>query len=248
MERHNFKNKPLREAIFELRWNVLDEQDHSFSLLLGRLFDKLQSEYPYYEKLANASIPLELAQHMIQHRLRKSEKEWPLVQIGPGIITLNFTNSYDWKTFSRSIMDLVNVIFAVKPDIKVNNLFLRYINSIEFNYSEKDIFKFLKDKMKINAELGSSLFAGENVSNTPKSLQLRYSFEVLKPKGFIVLSIVKGASDGKEALIWEHSMYSNYKEPFTAQNNIFEWTCEAHGVIEKWFFEIIKGELERRFL
>ena len=41
-----------------------------------------------------------------------------------------------------------------------------------------------------------------------------------KTKGFIVLSIVKGASDGKEALIWEHSMYSNYKEPFTAQNNI----------------------------
>ena len=65
MIRKVLKNKPLAEAIFELRWELQEpaqgmKVDPHYKILIGVMYDKV-------------------------------EDEWPLIKIGPGIITLNDT-------------------------------------------------------------------------------------------------------------------------------------------------------------
>ena len=100
----NLKNKPLIEAIFEIRWKLQEGPekgmriDPHYKLLIGRIYEKIKDKYTFHEQLPTASMPDEIAGYIIQHRFRKKENEWPLIQLGPGIITLNDTKSLPFCT------------------------------------------------------------------------------------------------------------------------------------------------------
>ncbi|WP_367363325.1 TIGR04255 family protein [Mesotoga sp.] len=50
--------------------------------------------------------------------VRKEQESWPLVQLGPGIITLNATEDYSWDDFSYRIDRLIENFFESYPDPK----------------------------------------------------------------------------------------------------------------------------------
>src|SRR3989338_2714408 len=99
----HLSNKPLVEAILEIRWALQGfpniQTDPHYKILLGRLFDRISSVYQKHQPLPAASIPDEMAGYIVQHQLRIRENDWPLVQVGPGIITLNETAAYTWDDF-----------------------------------------------------------------------------------------------------------------------------------------------------
>ncbi|MBP8986104.1 MAG: TIGR04255 family protein [Syntrophobacterales bacterium] len=69
------KNKPLVEAILEIRWKLQGlpsgpQVDPHYKLLLGRLFDRMLKDYPEHEQLPTANVPDELVGHVVQHRFR----------------------------------------------------------------------------------------------------------------------------------------------------------------------------------
>ncbi len=104
MVRHSLKNKPLLEAILEIKWalsphseNIGNGTDPHYKILLGRMFDKISDTgglYPIHEELPAARIPDEFAGHIVQHRFLVEAGGWPLIQLGPGILTLNETENY----------------------------------------------------------------------------------------------------------------------------------------------------------
>jgi len=49
--------------------------------------------------LPTAQIPDELSPCTIKYRFRKHKDGWPLIQVGPGISAINFTEKYDWESF-----------------------------------------------------------------------------------------------------------------------------------------------------
>ena len=53
---------------------------------------RLQKEYGIIQHVLPESVPVPLSMHFVRHRFRKSKDGWPLVQVGPGIVTLNETN------------------------------------------------------------------------------------------------------------------------------------------------------------
>ena len=60
-EREDLPNKPLVEAIFEVQWALSSvegqaEVDPGFRILLGRLYDRVRSEYPFLENLQTRSV------------------------------------------------------------------------------------------------------------------------------------------------------------------------------------------------
>jgi len=96
--------KPLVEAIFELRWKLQEPTpgikiDPNYKLLVGGIYDKIRQSYPFYEQLPTSALPDEIAAYVVQHRFRKATDGWPLVQIGPGVITVNDTEGYTWDDF-----------------------------------------------------------------------------------------------------------------------------------------------------
>ena len=256
MERKILKNKPLVEAIFELRWELQEQQsgvkiDPHYKILIGRIYDRVRNEYPYHEQLPTATIPDEMAAYIVQHRFRKEKDKWPLIQIGPGIITLNDTEGYVWEDFKVRITNLLNILFDAYPNaernLKINGLLLRYIDSVNFDYEKDNIFNFLNENMKITVKLHEKLFENTGVSKLPYRFDLRFSFPSTKPKGVVHLRFVRGKRRESDALIWESAVQSIGEDAPKLKEEIAIWVNESHDLTDDWFFKIIEGELLKRF-
>ena len=256
MEKIILKNKPLVEAIFELRWELKEIQpgvkiDPYYKILVGRVYERINKKYPYYESLSTSIIPDEIAGYIVQYRFRKEKDKWPLVQIGPGVITLNDTAGYEWNDFEKRIYELITVLFELYSDagknLKVNSLLLRYIDAIEFDYEHEDIFSFLREKMKVNIDFNKEIFEKTNVSERPADFDFKFSFPSTEPKGAIHMRVLKGKIKTSDALLWETMVNLIGESIPQGKDMIFDWIKSAHELTHKWFFKIIEGDLQRRF-
>lgn len=257
------KNKPLLEAIFELRWELQEIQDNinkmgpdigldpQYQILIGRIYDRINKEYPFYEKLPSAKMPEEISGYIVQQRFRINKDKWPLIQLGPGIITLNDTDNYSWMDFENRIRELIDNLYEAYPDaeknLSFNKIQLRYIDSVNFDYENNNLFEFLKENMKVFIKLPNSLFEGEQINSIPIGSDLRFSYTLNQPKGTINLRFVLGTRKDEKALIWETTIVAVEKDVPQTKEDIIIWANEAHKLSHDWFFKIIKGELEKRF-
>ncbi|MBU4293342.1 MAG: TIGR04255 family protein [Actinobacteria bacterium] len=255
MKRIILNNKPLLEAIFEIRWELeqsnLGPIDPHYKILIGSLYEKIKEEYPFHEQLETANFPDGMISYVTQHRYRTGEKGWPLVQIGPGILTLNDTVNYKWEKFERRIINVVNALFEIYPDmenkLRINKLLLRYINSINFDFSKDNIFEFLKNKMKSNINLSADLFEKTGVNYLPNGFNLIFNFESTKPKGIISLRFSKGKKLNIDSLIWELVMQTRSFEEKVSIKFLKDWIKKSHDLTDDWFFKLIEGDLLEGF-
>jgi len=255
MPRKVLKNKPLVEAIFEVKWALKDiaeglRIDPHYKILVGSLFSKMKGEYPFHEMLPAASIPDDIAGHVIQHRFRKGKNQWPLVQIGPGILTVNDTEGYIWEEFEQKVIQAISALLEAYPEpeaLKINSLLLRYIDAVEFDFASSNIFEFLADKMKTTVQPHSGLFSATGVDSIPLSFDWRFSFPCARPEGVIHLRFIRGKKENADSLIWETMVQSADEQVLSLQEKIPDWLNDAHALTDDWFFKLIEGELERRF-
>jgi len=256
MQSKELKNKPLVEAIFEARWQLqaqaaLVNVDPHYKLLLGRFFDQIRTKYPHHEQLQSASIPDEFVGYTVQHRFRQEKDGWPLVQIGPGIVTCNETSKYTWTDFHARANETARVLFNAYPEptaLKVQSLVLRFINAVEFDHSKNDVLQFLREKMKVNVALPNDLFSSSNVGCQPTMFQWQATFPCTSPKSAITLRFATGTRENSPALVWETMLQSNADDAdITSPCKIGDWLGGAHHIADDWFFKLISGDLERSF-
>lgn len=257
MALENLTYKPLIEAIFEIRWET-DQSLESISapntqLILGRLFDKLNSTYPQYEQLPSADIPEHMAAGIVKYRF-SSENKWPLVQIGTGVLTVNDTENYLWTEFRDRVIDVVTQLYNVHPNkeqLKITSLSLKYIDAVDIDY-EDDIYSFLQKKMQLNLSLNNLLFQDTPINRKPIQLDLSLAFNCDKPKGFINFRLLKGQKTDdteiiSDAIIWEITIQSNEDNISDIPSQLGQWLEEAHSVSHNWFFTLVEGDLLRSF-
>lgn len=255
MTKKTLGNKPLVEAIFELKWDLQESvsgmgTDPYYKLLIGGIYERIKDEYPFHEQLPTATMPDELAAYVIQHRFRKNENGWPLIQIGPGIITFNDTEGYTWENFKESSIRMLNTLFETYPDaeanLNVDGLLLRYIDATAFDFENDDILVFLKEQLKTEINLYQKLFEGTEVSNLPLGFDMRFSFSSAKPKGNVHLRFGRGKKEDSDALMWETVVQSVAEDIPKDAEGIVTWITEAHDLTDDWFFKLIEGELQTR--
>lgn len=116
------RKKPLVEVILEVRWGptlAVDapppDPDPNYSLLVGRLFDRVRQAYPFHEQLPTAQLPDQMVPGVPQHRFRPAPNDWPLVQLGPGLLTVNETAKYTWSDFRSRAMVAVEHLYTAHP-------------------------------------------------------------------------------------------------------------------------------------
>lgn len=244
-------NKPLVEAILELQWHVSPEQgDPHYTLFPGRLYDRVVSLYPFHEPLPTAIIPQPVIQNIVQHRFRSKENGWPLIQIGPGIVTLNDTEGYTWRDFGQRAKELVENVFQTYPkpeELRFTSLLLRYIDAVEFDYTAGDVFRFLEDKLRTKIVLPFELFNNVPVDRVSTGFNFQAVFPTSVPKGSIGVRFATGTHHDKSALIWETAVRSRDDDLPKIPDGFGEWVEAAHRLTDDWFFKLIEGELERRF-
>lgn len=256
MVRKILKNKPLVEAIFELQWELQEPSpgmklDPHYKILIGRMYDMLRDKYPFHEQLPTATMPDEIAGYVVQHRFRKDKDKWPLVQVGPGIITLNDTDRYIWENFEKRISHVLDKLFEAyinaENDLKISRLLLRYIDAVDFDYGKDNIFDFLKEKMKMNIEIYEKLFEETGTSKLPLNFDLRFAFPSVSPKGAMHLRFGRGKRKDIDALVWETTVQSVGNDAPKVKEGIVTWVKAAHDLTDDWFFKIIEGELLKEF-
>jgi len=247
-------NKPLVEAIQEVKWH-LDATPHGthtdphYRLLLARLSDRVTDDYPEHEELPAASVPDELAANVVQHRFRVGAGLWPLIQVGPGIFTVNSTADYSWSSFRPRVTTAVKTLYDAHPkvgELQITSLVLRYIDAVNFDFEKKSAFDFLK-KLKLHVSLPDSLFSDTGVASKASNLALHWSFACIRPKGFLSLRFARGQNAKGPALVWE-TIVESAADDLPRMPESFEiWLDDAHNLTHDWFFKLIEGDLERRF-
>jgi len=254
--RKDLKNKPLVEALLELRWVLPGSsspgliEDPNYRILLGRFFERVKDDYPAHESLPTAGVPDSMVGHIAQHRFRTKVNGWPLVQLGPGLLTVNDTASYTWDDFQARCESVVARFVESHPaiaDLRLDSLALRYIDAVAFDASKEDVFKFLRDKMKTNVALPTNLFDGPDVTPAPSTFTWQAVFPNRKPEGTVVLRFATGIRESQPVLLWETLVSSQSGQTPKIPEGFPQWLREAHDITDDWFFKLIEGELERRF-
>ena len=271
MGREPLKNKPLVEAILEVRWALQSARakgqlpmgvvpstvgpdgvpvvhlDPHFRLVLGRFYDRIQGEYPTHESLPNAYLPDLVVGQQVQHRFRHKDG-WPIIQLGPGILTVNDTDKYKWEDFLPRCIQAITTLFDAHPEpgkLKIESLVLRYIDA-----AQGDIGAFLKEKMAVQCALPDALFKESPVQPTPGTFRWDTSYTCSSPPGKIALVFSTGGRENKAAMIWETVLKSHGAEIPKMPDDFETWLDAAHKVTDDWFFKLIEGgsgELKKRF-
>ncbi len=246
---------PLVEALVEIRWKLQPSGgelgiDPHYRLLLGRLSDKVAAKYPAYERLPVASVPEELAAYLVQHRFRYGQGDYPLIQVGPGIMTFNETSKYEPSDFSERVVEAIRLLYDAHPassELEMESIQLRYINAEEFDYEQNNAIEFLREKMGVEFSLPPRMFADFGVKSSPRGLSWHSAFRSSSPPGDVILRIATGEREGHRSLIWETMMVSAGTEvpPMSAGFN--QWFHDAHRIADGWFWTLVSGELERKY-
>ncbi len=256
MPKEDLKYKPLVEAILELRWELEKAvgkglpADPHYRILLGRFSERVRDEYPHHEPLASASVPDQLVAHTAQHRFRATAGGWPLVQLGPGLLTINETDGYTWTDFQRRCEAGVKRLMDAYPGeqgMRVQQIALRYIDAVAFDYSKENAFGFIKEKMKTTMALPSNLFTGNQVQPDPASFKWEVSYPNKRPEGVVTFHIGTGSRKGEPVIVWETLVVSKSPSIPELPDGFPAWLSEAHDITDDWFFKIIEGDLHRRF-
>lgn len=249
------RNPPLIEAIFELRWELEEKANGSLydpytKILPGKLLAKIESEYPFYEELPTAEMPDEILAYIVKYRFRKDKTSWPLVQLGSGIITLNDTENYEWGVFFEKITQLIESFLEVHPkknDLIFNEISLRYVDALPFNFERDNVLEFLKDNLNIVSEIPNGLLEDLGISNYPQSVNLYYSFPLSKPIGNLNVRFGRGKTNDQDSLVWETVVELNDLEQIGDKDSILKWVEEAHTLTHNWFFKLVDTELLEEF-
>ena len=252
--RKTLKNKPLLEAIFELHWQSKDdsaELNAAYPLWLGSFYNAVKSRYVFHEPLAGYGLPNDLVGNVICNRFRAADGEWPLVQLGPQIATLNDVHGYSWDdTFYPGIVDLIDVIQKTHPladHIGLTKLALRYIDAVDIDIPGLDVVGFIKKHFGIGLGMNPDLFLDSSLGGSPLSADIAIEFPCASPKGSLKLRFSNGNGNQASTLIWETLFVSEFDKLAISDEGITSWAQQAHDRTSGSFFNLIDQDLSRRF-
>jgi uncharacterized protein (TIGR04255 family) len=236
-------NAPLLEVIFELRWKVTSKEDLAkCQYLHGDLFAVIKEDFKYREALVAPEVPMELYQNFPAHRFRVAQNDYPLVQVGPGLLTLNTIDpKYIWEDFElliqKTIQNFLKVYkFELKDEI---TLALQYLDFFEFNFETNDVYAFLSNNL--NTSVKQDFY---NNQSHPDNLNLVFQYNT--NLGSLTISIARGRNiQKKDGIVIRTAVYSKSLVPNIKL--IHDWLSKSHEFCSQLFKDMTKGELYKSF-
>lgn len=249
-----FNNSPLAEAWLELKWGLhTTEQgfvrDPGYPLALGRFFNLINARYPFQEQLPNEDVPADLIPHLVRFRFRRELDGWPVIQLGPGIATVNLIGSnYSWHVFRPEIEYLVaNVVAAYEQtdfDLKPESVSLRYRNIFDYDTSAT-VLSFLG---QLNTHINLPFLEDVALS----AADVRFDIPSIVTDGTIgSIRIATGnrqnATNGNDDPVFLFDLAAIAKADSAPAFNsaLVSWADASHEVLRRWFFAFIDGDLRR---
>lgn len=258
-------NPPLIEVIFELRWEIESQQmpegtppgafvpmrDPAYPMMYGRLYERLKKDFPFTEDLPSTQSHPETTPYVPRHRMRKEKNGHPLVQVGPGIITVNQAKRYSWKEFHAITSRVIEAILDLYPESALPMNFIkaevRYVNGIRFDLARENPLLFLAEKLHTKIELPPEIYTLNGLNERPNAVGLNLAYALEKPMGNLSLALNLGQFEGKPTFI-QQTLIQSFGELVPSDvEGLSTWLEESHTVAENCFQVLCKGALMDKF-
>jgi len=201
---------PLVEVVIELRWEITSK-----------------------EELAGVQI------NQPVHRFRAEKGGYPLLQVGPGIITLNTIDAkYYWDTFFEDAKELIRTFFNIHPIKNAIAPAILYIDFFPFDFYKYDVHEFINQKFNIT--FGQSFFETEKL---PADFNMGFAYHI--DLGELRINLQKGKNHGTEGILLQTRINGKPVKPDTEFIN--NWLKEAHELLSNLFKQLTDGELYESF-
>ena len=240
---------PLQEVIFEIRWALRPGNgsgqiiDEGFELASGRLSTIVEKDFPYYKRILPQDIPEQLLHYQAIHQYWKGEGKWPVLQLGPGIFTLNCTDeAYDWDSSFRGLVEkgIAWLMQSYKQTLNIRFVSLRYIDAIKVDdYGGIDGGWQAFIKKHFNFEYNNQF----DTRGRQKQIQINQAFD-LDDGSDLQLQIADGTRNNEKSLIWQTAILK--KGSFDVKG-LLAWADYAHSLMHELFQEMIKPDLYASF-
>lgn len=233
---------PLIEVIFEIKWKINGpEESREAQYLHGDLYQLLKERYPHRETV-NPHVPVELLlMNMPTHRFRAAPNDYPLVQVGPGIVAVNTIDSkYFWDDYESRIMEVLRHLKEVYQFKHHHNvqLILQFIDLLRFDFSKSEVLDYLEEYLNI------SIKQQFYTASKPKNVALALNFPT--DQGTLSVNIGRGKDvKGHDGISVQTVLNSGVVKPNL--EFIKGWLEKSHEICSVSFKKMTKGKLYDSF-
>ena len=181
--------------------------------------------------------PIDLLPYVVRHQFWLSDSEWPVLQLGPGVATVNFTKPYNWAMFrNESQFLLEKLLIAYNGNLPpTDSVTLRYQNYEAFDFTNLDITSFISSKLNTEFKFPTGVPGAFGAKPFPVGMNLQIEFELADPPGNATIMLSTGSrgqqpggqpspTDQKVA-VWQFEVASrNAKAPALADlPSVMQW-------------------------
>jgi len=239
------KNAPLKEAIFELYWHLpLDQTgfptDSEFDIALGKFASKIQNSFPVHKRLFPPGTNLKIYPKP-SHQFWTRELTWPVVQLGPGILSVNETEkNYSWKdNFRANIDTAINTLLgSYAEELKFTKIRLTYIDAIDYSDEQESAAEF------VSKNLLTSIVTKYELPGVKRNVQIGQS-SALDNGTLFHFNIQNGINNSTESpsIIWTTALE---KSDEIKKESLLDWLDFAHQIASDSFVNTLNPDFYAR--
>lgn len=241
-------NAPLQEVIFEVKWDLSFDTasremiDPGFNLALGKFHGLVNEDFPKHISKYPSDVPITFFNHKVIHQFWRGDNQWPVVQLGPGVLTVNDTDdNYEWdNNFYPLVKSTLRHLLNSYGSMSFAEYSLRYIDVVRRkDYDSADWPSFFRDN--INFEFKNNFEAKGKL----KEFQFQQNFEI-DSIGDLTINLSNGINNKKEEIfVWQTTIG---RKTGIDDAVLLEWLNDAHAHSSQVFKEICKKDFYGSFI
>lgn len=177
------------------------------------------------------------------HQYWKAELTWPVVQFGPGILTLNDTEkNYIWEDNFRPNIEtaLESLLQSYKREMPFNKISLRYIDSIDLPDGGIEPKEFIGENFQ------TSINNQFSVPGKLSGLNIHQIYSLADGTNISInIQTAKNTVNKKNAIVW----ITGAEKSGTGfrKDDITEWVDKSHKILSETFVKMLNPDFYAKF-
>lgn len=232
------KNAPLKEVSFELFWKVSANEtrmphDPGYQFALGRFHQAIKGDFAVRKRILPPGVVM---YPKAEFQFWTRERVWPVVQFGPGVLTVNDTEgTYTWDDYRNKIIKVVRALIeSYDSQLKFDVCRLQYLDAIDLLTPgvnvEEHIAKNHQTSINTKYDLPGS-FKGLSITQT----RLLPDDSTLK----VDIKTARNTLKNVPSIVWTTSIERRKQ---VNEEELLSWLDRAHSVASDTFVKMLKPE------
>jgi uncharacterized protein (TIGR04255 family) len=246
MPSKKLKQAPLKEAIFELFWKLpLDATnfpfDPEFDMALGKFQNQISDRYPVSKRLFPPGSNVRIYPKP-GYQFWRGELEWPVVQVGPGVLTVNETEkNYIWAdNFRPAIVHALEALEkSYSTELEFNKVRLTYIDAVDFDPEVINPSEF------VARNLLTQICTDYDPPGKENNINISQSFTIGNETLFNI-QIQNGLNNAtnSQAIVWTTAVETS---AMLKKEELLHWLDTAHKLASDFFVKMLNPDFYASF-